>query len=103
MTTAESIRSLLSSLEPVRLEIWNESDQHAGPPGRESHFKILIVSDRFQGQSRLDRNRTVNSLLQPLMMAQRGSIHAVSLRLITSEEVQKGGALGFESPPCQGS
>ena len=51
---------LIVALEPTRLDIINESEQHAGhrssPGTGESHFRILIVSPAFEGKSRIDRH-----------------------------------------------
>ena len=58
---------LMFALEPIRLDIINESEMHAGhrssPGTGESHFRILIVSEAFAGKSRVDRHRMVNDIL----------------------------------------
>ncbi len=58
---------LLVALEPTRLDIVNESELHAGhrssPGTGESHFRILIVSPKFSGASRVERHRMVNAAL----------------------------------------
>ena len=58
---------LMVALKPVRLDIINESEMHAGhrssPGTGESHFRILIVSEAFAGKSRVDRHRMVNDIL----------------------------------------
>ena len=72
---------LIVALEPVRLDIVNESELHAGhrssPGSGDSHFRILIVSPVFEGRSRVDRHRIVNELLADEL---RGKIHALALR-----------------------
>lgn len=71
---------LLVALKPVRLDIINESEMHAGhrssPGTGESHFRILIVSDAFAGKSRVDRHRMVNAALGDEV---GGRIHALAL------------------------
>lgn len=71
---------LLVALKPVRLDVINESEQHAGhrssPGTGESHFRILIVSDAFTGKSRVDRHRMVNAVLGDEV---GGRIHALAL------------------------
>lgn len=43
-----SIRKKLEeSLKPTHLEILNESYMHNVPKGAETHFKVVIVSDKF--------------------------------------------------------
>lgn len=71
---------LMFALSPVRLDIINESEMHAGhrssPGTGESHFRILIVADAFAGKSRVDRHRMVNSALGEEV---GGRIHALAL------------------------
>jgi len=71
---------LMIGLEPQRLDIVNESHLHAGhrnsPGTGDSHFRILVVSPRFEGLGRLQRHRMVNELLADEM---QGKIHALAL------------------------
>lgn len=44
-----AIRSTLSdNLNPIHLEVINESYMHNVPKGAETHFKVLIVSEKFE-------------------------------------------------------
>lgn len=88
MTAEQQIRQLLMvALEPTRLDVVNESHLHAGHAGSpgtgESHFRILIVSARFIGQSRLARHRLVNDALAGLL---RNRIHALAIKAIAPGE-----------------
>lgn len=71
---------LMVALNPIRLDIINESEMHAGhrssPGTGESHFRILIVSPAFEGKSRVDRHRMVNAALGDEV---GGRIHALAL------------------------
>ncbi|MFA5952093.1 MAG: BolA family protein [Hyphomicrobium sp.] len=71
---------LMVALEPVRLDVVNESEMHAGhrnsPGTGESHFRILIVSPKFAGASRLARHRMVNEAIADEL---KGRIHALAL------------------------
>jgi len=71
---------LMVGLEPVRLDVINESEMHAGhrssPGTGESHFRVLIVSDKFTGQSRVARHRMVNQLIAEELA---GGLHALAL------------------------
>lgn len=71
---------LMVALEPTRLDVVNESQLHAGhrnsPGTGESHFRILIVSPKFAGVSRLARHRLVNEALADEL---KGKIHALAL------------------------
>ncbi len=79
---------------PLVFEIENESDNHSGPKGRESHFKVLIISDYFKGKMKIDRQREVMTLLDEEL---KKSVHALSLRILTLEEAHK---RGFKTPDC---
>ena len=72
--------ALMVGLEPTRLDIINESELHAGhrssPGTGESHFRVLVVSPKFAGKSRVDRHRMVNELLASEL--KRG-VHALAL------------------------
>lgn len=83
---------LQQSLSPSQLEIVDDSWRHAGhhheggmdaKPGGESHFNIVVVSDAFEGQSRLARQRAVNDLLRAELA---GPVHALSVRALTPVE-----------------
>ena len=71
--------ALFVALEPTRLDLVNESHLHAGhassPGTGESHFRLMLVSPRFAGRSRLDRHRLVNEALGDLL---RHRIHALA-------------------------
>ena len=70
--------TLRAALAPAALEVQDDSDQHAGHAGaREGrHFSVRIVSDRFNGLSRLARHRLVYHSLHDLIA--RG-IHALAI------------------------
>ena len=100
MTMRETIEAKIGAeLEPHHLEVINESHMHSVPPGSESHFKLVIVSDRFEGESRLARHQAVNRILQAEL---KGAIHALSLQTLSVGEWQKRGGGVSDSPPCLG-
>ncbi len=50
MTVQQSIQTkIAAALGPSHLEVVNESHMHSVPPGSESHFRVVVVSDRFEG------------------------------------------------------
>lgn len=69
------------ALSPTEIRIVNQSHLHAGHPGDdgsgESHFKLVITSNKFVGESRIARERMVHKALGGVM----GKIHALSLTL----------------------
>jgi BolA protein len=99
-TRQESIRTKLSSaLDPLHLDVENESRMHSVAPGSETHFKVLVVSPAFAGQSPVERHRRVNALLREEFSS---GLHALTLRAMTPEEWERQGGAGFQSPPCLG-
>jgi BolA protein len=78
---------LVSELEPVRLGIEDQSALHAGHagarPAGETHFRVAIVSERFAGRSRIDRQRLVHEAAADLL---RTDIHALSVRALAPDE-----------------
>ena len=72
---------LTAALAPTRLEVINESAQHRGHLGDdgtgESHFRVIVESAAFVGQSRVARQRLVNRALADLL-AER--IHALAIQ-----------------------
>lgn len=100
MTRQERIQDKLSSaLSPARLEVENESHNHNVPPGSETHFKVLIVSQAFEGSSTVDRHRKVHAALADEL---RKGLHALTLRALTPAELEAQGVKDFVSPDCLG-
>ena len=77
----EMLRRLNSSLEPSRLELIDDSEQHRGHggynPAGESHFTLRIESAAFAGKNRVERQRMIYAALGDLM---RERVHAFSIR-----------------------
>ncbi len=67
-------------LEPIRLDVVNESELHAGhrssPGTGESHFRVTVVSEKFAGISRVQRHRLINELLAEELA---GKVHALAV------------------------
>lgn len=88
MSVADTIRRKLNDrFAPVRLDIVDESQRHAGHagarPGGGTHFAVTIVSAGFAGQSRVARQRLVYAALAEELA---GGVHALSLATLTPEE-----------------
>ena len=100
MTTRATIEAKVrAALDPVHLEVLDESGGHAVPAGSESHFRLRVVSRAFAGQRLVDRHRAINRVLRDELAA---SIHALALETLTPEEWAARGGGGQESPPCLG-
>ncbi|MEK8033505.1 BolA family protein [Ideonella sp. DXS29W] len=69
---------LVETLEPIELQVHDDSAAHAGHAGaREgSHLSVQIVSHRFTGLTRLARHRLVYDALSTLMPQ---GIHALAI------------------------
>jgi stress-induced morphogen len=101
MTRSQRIESQLQgALCPLQLQIENESSQHSVPPGSETHFKVLIVCEKFEGLNRVDRQRQVYGLLDAEF---KSGLHALTVRALSPSEWEKQGADNFISPNCQGA
>ncbi len=99
MSIAKQMESKLAqAFEPVHLEIANESHMHSGP-ATESHFKVTVVSSRFQGLPLIRQHRLVNEVLKEELS---GQIHALALHTYTPDEWFERGGTVPASPPCEG-
>jgi stress-induced morphogen len=99
VSLAERIeQKLKTALSPSRLVVENESHMHSVKKGSETHFKVLIVSDDFEGMSRVDRQRKVNGVLKDEFA---DGLHALTMRALTPSEGDAA-AEGFVSPACLG-
>ena len=87
---ADEIRARLATLEPLSVELVDESAQHAGhagaAPGGETHWRLAIVSARFAGQPTVARHRMIYQALGALM---QNPIHALAISARAPAE-QKG-------------
>lgn len=100
MTIQERIQQkLATALTPVHLDVENESRMHSVPPGSETHFKVMVVSDAFQGLGLVDRHRRIHEVLREELA---GGVHALAIRAKTPAEWEKEDPSAFKSPPCLG-
>ena len=90
---------LQNALEPAHMEVINESHMHSVPPGSESHFKVILVSDRFEGETLVARHKRVNALLRDEL---QGGVHALSMQTLTPAEWARRGGAVPDSPACLG-
>ena len=84
--TAELLRQRLATLEPLSITIEDESQRYAGHAGAKDggHYKITIVAAAFAGHNTVKRHRLIYDAAGDLM---RGSIHALSIRAFSPDEV----------------
>jgi len=90
--------NLLAAFSPTQLQVLNESHMHSGP-ATESHFKVVIVSESFDGLNLIKRHRAVNSAAKEQLDA---GLHALSIIALTPDQwAQRSGAVPA-SPLCGG-
>merc|ERR1712174_22445 len=82
---------LSATLNPTRIELVDNSHQHAGHAGgrfdsnsTESHFQLYIVSQFFEDVPLLKRHQIIYALLQPDVMDQ---IHALQIQAKAPSEI----------------
>ena len=89
MNVAAQIKSRLDALDPESVELVDESAQHAGHagarPGGNTHWRLTIVSRRFDGKNSVSRHRLVYEALGELM---QDPIHALAITARTPEETK---------------
>lgn len=81
MRTEDRItRKLTEALAPQSLKVVDESHRHEGHvghrPGGQTHFRVYIVSELFNGMTRLERHRLIN---QTLAEELAGGVHALAI------------------------
>jgi BolA protein len=83
----ETIRNkLLATFSPVECLVLDESAAHAGHAGAASgggHYRVRLVSKRFEGCSRIVRHRLVYDCLDDML---KRDIHALALTTLTPSE-----------------
>ncbi len=89
MSVAARIRERLAALEPLALELVDESAQHEGHAGwrhgGNTHWRLTIVSPRFAGKPTVARHRMVYQALGELM---QDPIHALAITARAPEETK---------------
>lgn len=100
MSVAASMeRKLAQGLDLLHLEVVNESGNHNVPPGAESHFKVVVVADEFDGCRLLERHRRIHALLEEELA---GEVHALAIHAYSAQEWRRRFGAAPLSPPCLG-
>lgn len=113
-----SIRNKLgNNLEAIHLDVINESYMHNVPKGAETHFKVVVVSNKFQGVPlikvtrdlklthevysciRFQRHRLVNDLLKEEL---NSGVHALSIVAKSPDQWDNSEKIVEPSPKCRG-
>ena len=101
MNTQERIEQRLErEFAPAHLQVEDESAGHRGGEGAESHFRVVLISESFQGLTLIKRHRAVNASLRDELAA---GVHALALHTYTPAEWRAREASARESPDCAAS
>ena len=92
-------RQLKQYLSPVFMEVANESNQHNVPPDSETHFRVVVVSEAFEGRRKVARHQQVYAALVAQL---EGPVHALALHTYTPDEWQQRQQEAPASPECKG-
>lgn len=92
-------QTLDRELTPIFLDVADESHMHNVAPGAQSHFKVTVVSAKFEGERLIARHRRVNTLLAEALA---GPVHALALHTYTPLQWQERGHEINVSPQCLG-
>ena len=78
---------ILENYDPYFFSVLDVSEQHRGhqnfKENIESHFEIIVVSDKFRNIKRIDRHRMVNHSLKDEFCAE---LHSAIIKTYTVEE-----------------
>ncbi|RYL29678.1 BolA family protein [Acinetobacter piscicola] len=87
MSLEQQLIEQLQTLNPTHLKVVNESAGHGGYfPGKESHFKVIIVSEAFAGLRLVQRHQKIYAEAKDLLSP--GKIHALAIHAYLPSEWQ---------------
>lgn len=93
-----SIRQKLNEqFSPSIFDLENESRKHRLDPDGETHFKITLVSETFEGQRAVKRHQAVYGCLADEL---EQGVHSLVLHLFTPQEWQESEQKVPRSAPC---
>ncbi|CAH1163614.1 unnamed protein product [Phaedon cochleariae] len=96
----QSIKAKLKThLETNHIEVINESYMHNVPKGSETHFKVVVVSEKFNNKPLIQRHRMVNEVLKAEL---QNGVHALSIEAKTPAQWQESDQMIEPSPNCRG-
>ena len=90
--------SLVRALNPSVCGLDNESHGHNVPKHSETHFRLVIVSDAFDGLSRVKRHQLVYKAADEAL---KQGVHALAMQCFTESEWADSPER-LSSPPCHG-
>ncbi len=97
-TQAQIENKLATAFSPIHLEVVNETHMHSVPKDSQSHFKVTLVSETFDGLLLIKQHRLVHAELKHEL----DNIHALALHTYTPEKWAQHNTISPDSPPCLG-
>lgn len=99
-----SIETIISAklnqyFSPIQLEVVNESHMHSVPANSETHFKLVVVAEAFEGLRSVARHQLVYKLLAEELA---GPVHALAIHTYSGSEWQQQANGAPDSPNCMG-
>ncbi len=95
----ENLQIEEANIELLHLEVVDESANHRGPADAQSHFKVVLVAQKFSHMTRIDRHRSVNQCLQGEFDS---GMHALAIHAYDEQQWQSRFGTAPMSPPCLG-
>lgn len=83
---------------PVHMELINESHMHSVPPNSETHFKLVLVTEQFEGLNQVKRQQAVYGALREFM---NNPVHALAMHTFSPAEWAEDNSVKA-SPDCLG-
>lgn len=100
MIVQQTIQNKLTQRFQVEyLKVENESDNHSVPANSETHFKVTIVCDEFDGLRLIMRHRLINELLAEELA---GPVHALAMHTYTPAQWLEKNNISPDSAKCLG-
>ncbi len=99
MSIESEIRDQITAeFVPVFMELVNESHGHNVPAGSESHFKLVLVTEKFAHMSKVKRHQAVYAAVNHAL---QNGVHALALHTYTPDEWAARNDAP-QSPACMG-
>ena len=100
MSRQQQIQDIIcDAIDTTHIDVINESHMHSVPPNSETHFKLVLVSNDFDGKRKVARHQVIYGLLGGMM---NEGLHALAIHAYTPEEWQDAQAQFPASPNCMG-
>lgn len=80
---------LEAALQPIELDVVDDSHRHAGHAGARDgrgHFNVRLVSAAFNGKRQIERHKLVYAALGSLMQT---DIHALGLSALSPDDANR--------------